>query len=426
MKFGKLFRKPAEKRQLSVDAKLMEIARENTGRATPESVLSIAAAYAAIYAISTDTAILPLKVYQKTARERREATEHPAHDLMNFTPDGETTAVRFRQALMGHAVSRGNGYAEIRRDMDGQPRVLHLMSPAVTPCREENTGRLFYDLGNENTLPPSRVLHVAGLGADGLKGYSPLTLARRAFELAIETERYGVSFYRNGSRPGGVITYPGEVTPKMRENLVASWERLHQGGDNAHKVAVLEEGSAYHAVTIPPEEAQFLQTRQMQVVEIARIFRVPPHKIADYSQMQLASAGVEAANIDYVTTTLMAWCTQLEAECNLKLLTPMERAAGYYFKHSLNALLRGDMKTRAEFYGKLFSFGALSPNEIRELEDMNPIEGGDKHFTPLNMGGLEDPKEEPAKVAPEEPEKKSRPIGFRTFNPWDAVKRAHD
>lgn len=385
---------PVRERQLTVDARLLEAMRESMGEATPQNVLTIAAAYAAIYAISSDTAILPFKCFQRTPRGRREAPEKNATELLNVSPDGETTAIRFRQALMGHAVSRGNSYAEIRFRGDGQPGALHLLPPSVKPQRHPANGKLYYDLGDGKTLPPSRVLHLAGLGGDGLTGYSPIGLCKRTFDLTISAEQYGVGYWKNGSRPGGVITYPGEVTPAMRDNLVASWERMHRGAENASKVAVLEEGAAYHAITIPPEEAQFLETRKFQIIDIARIFRVPPHKIADYSQMQLASAGVEAANIDYVTTTLMVWCSQLEAEANRKLLTPEDRANGYYFKHMANALLRGAMAQRAEFYSKLFAMGVLSPNEIRELEEMNPVDGGDNHFVPLNMDSLESPRGE--------------------------------
>lgn len=384
----RIFGERSHKRSMRVDAKLIEVFRSLSGMGAPshEEVLGITAAYAAIYAISSDTAVLPFKCYQRTGKVIREATEKLAGNLLNVSPDGVRTGVRFRQHFMGWAIARGNAYAEIRFRGDGQPGALHLLPPETMPCYHAGNKTLYYDLGNGTTLPPRRVLHLAGLGGDGLLGYSPIALFKRAFSLNINTEKYGDNYFINGSRPGGVIEYPGEVSPGMRSNLEATFEERHGGTDNAHRVHVLEEGATYKPITIPNNEAQFIETRKFGVSDIARIYRVPPHKIADYSQMQLASAGVEAANIDYIQTTLMVWARQLEAECNLKFLTDEEREQGYYFKHNFNALLRGDMKTRSQFYREMFGIGVYSQNEIRELEELDPIEGGDKHYYPLNMG----------------------------------------
>ena len=355
---------------------------------TPESALSLTAAYAAINVISTDVASLPLKLYRKRRDGGRdEVTDDPRAALMTVSPDGETTSIRFRQAGMGHVLGWGNGYAEIMFDGDGVATKLELLDPGATaPERIPQNKRLFYRTTGGRTIPPYRVLHLAGLGYDGLKGYSPITLAREAVGLGMAAESFGCTFFGNGTWPGLVLESPTKMSKEAIANLREQWEDLHRGSDNSHRVAVLESGLKASRVTISPEDAQFLETRKFQVVEIARLFRLPPHKIGDYSQSHLAN--IEASNLDYVTTVLMPWCVMIEQECNFKLLTADDRAKGLYFEHNMAALLRGDMRARAEFYAKMRDLAAISPNEIRAKENLNPIDGGDIYLAPMNMAPL--------------------------------------
>lgn len=355
---------------------------------TPESALSLAAAYAAINVIATDVSSLPLKVYRRRRDGGRdEANDIPLSGLLSRSPNGETTSLRFRQALMGHVLGWGNGYAEISFDGDGAPTAMDILDPGATaPERIPQNKRLFYRTSGGRTVPPYRVLHLAGLGFDGLKGYSPITQAREAVGLGLAAENFGCTFFGNGTWPGLVLESPQKLSKEAISNLKEQWESLHRGGDNAHRVAVLEMGMKASRVTISPEDAQFLETRKFQVVEIARLYRLPPHKIGDYSQSHLAN--IEAANLDYVTTVLVPWCAMIEQEINLKLLTEEQRRAGYYAEHNMTALLRGDMRARAEFYTKMRDLAAISPNEIREKENLNPVDGGDLYLAPLNMAPL--------------------------------------
>lgn len=370
---------------------------------TPDTALALAGVYAAINVISTDIACLPLKLYRKRSNGGRDLiTDHPLADLLTTSPDGETTSMRWRQANMGHALGWGNGYAEVVFDGDGYPSGLYLLDANTTyPERRPQDKVLFYRT-KDGTLPPRRVLHVAGLGFDGLKGYSPITKAREAISLGLAAEAFGSSFFGNSARPSGLLKHPGKLKADALNNLRDSWAAMQTGTGNTGKPAILEEGMEWVQLTIPPEDAQFLATRKFQLEEIARLYRVPLHKLANLDNAHLAN--IEASNLDYLTTTLAPWCRQVEQEFSLKLLTRDERRQGYYIEHAMQALLRGDMAARSQFYTSMWNLGALSPNEIRDLENLNPVDGGDQHFVQLNMQTLENAsKPQPAPMPTPDP-----------------------
>jgi HK97 family phage portal protein len=361
---------------------------------TPESALTLTAALACINVIATDFSYPPCKVYRRRPGGGRDEVRDTAiWERLNVSPDGETTPMRSRQALMGHTLGHGNGYYEIETNGGGEIVGLHLLDPRTRPERRPQDNRLFYRLPNNKTLPPARVFHLAGLGFDGLCGYSPVKLASDALALGKAAELFGAGFYGNNSQPGGLIKTTAAVKPEALARFRAGWEGMHRGAGNNSRIAFLEQGWDFVPTTISPEDAQFLEGRKFQVLEVARIYRVPPHKIGDYSQSHLAN--IEASNLDYVITVLTPWCEAFEQEANLKLLTADERKAGFYIEHQLTALLRGDMRSRAEFYTKLRDLGALSPNEVRDSENLNPIEGGDLYLVPMNMVSLEHAGEPP-------------------------------
>lgn len=355
------------------------------------SALSLTAYYAAINRISTDLASLPLRVYRRLDDGSRiEDRAHPVWDLLATSPDDETTSMRWRQALMGHVLGWGNGYAEITF-AGGRPYRLYLLDPNQTKCeRDLATKRIAYRSKGQ-MIDKDAIIHVAGFGFDGLCGYSPAYLAREAIGLGLAAEQFGSAFFGNGSRPGGIIEVPHQLKAGDAKALRESWQQLHSGPSNAGRPAVLQGGAKFTPLMIPPEDAQFLETRKFQVLEIARLFGgLPPHKIGDYSQSHLAN--IEASNLDYLSTTIMPWAEQVEQEFRRKLFTPEERRAGYYVEHNLAAFLRGDSKARAEYYRSLRDLGAISPNEIRRLENMNPIDDGDVYLVqaqmvPLAMAG---------------------------------------
>jgi HK97 family phage portal protein len=275
------------------------------------------------------------------------------------------------------------------RDGSGETVGLRGLDPAETePRRRQGDRQLYYRIETGETLAPENVLHLAGLGFDGLCGYSPVKMARQAIGLALAAETYGAALFGNSSTPRGFLKSPKKLSKEAAQRMREGIERVHAGPLNAHRLAVLEEGTDWIQTSMSPEDAQFLATRAFQVLEIARIYRLPPHKIGDYSQSHLAN--IEASNLDYLTTTLMPWCEAMEQECNLKLLTTQDRANGYYFEHALTALLRGDMASRAEFYTKLRDLGVLTPNMICAFENLNPIgPEGDIRLVPLNMTTLD-------------------------------------
>jgi len=374
---------------------------------SPDRALSLAAYYAAINRIATDVSSLPLRVYRRRRQGGRdEIVDHPVAELLGTSPDGETTSMRWRQALIGHILGWGNGYAEITFDAAGYPTGLYLLDPSTTiPDRVAQNKRLYYRLGGmegKATLPPSRVLHCAGFGFDGLRGYSVARLASEAIGLGIAAERFGGSFFGNSVKPSGWLELPYRLqNDEAVKRLSMTWHANYGGVDNTGKVPILEGGAKFHPTSIPPDDAQFLQTRQFQVIEIARLFGIPPHKIGDYSSTGSAYRALEEANTDYQLTTIAPWCRAIEEELNRKLLTTDERKAGFYIEHNQAQIARGNMSTRGEFYSKLASLGVLSPNDIAALEGFNPIgDDGDRRFVSTALVPLDQPTERQPAASP--------------------------
>jgi HK97 family phage portal protein len=369
-----------------------QLHRANVGtgsQVTPQAALTLAAAYACINVIATDVAMLPLEVFRRRkSGGRDQVRDDPRQELLGVSPDRETTSMRWRQAWVGHTLGWGNGFNELTFS-GGVCTGIYLLNPGKTqPRRRPQDKRLYYQLDNGETLPPYRVLHLAGLGFDGLCGYSPIRLHRRGIEMALAIEQTGLSLYTNNGQPKGVLTTEKTLSDTAYKRLKKDWHRKHGGPNNAGKVAILEDGLKFQATSINPEDAEFLATRQFQVIEVCRLYRVPPNKVADMTQSHLAN--IESSNIDYVMTTLVPWCRAIEQELNWKLFTPAERARGYYVKHDVRALLRGDMKSRAEYFTRMRDLGAYTPNMVLEIEDENPIgPEGDLRLVPLNMQTLE-------------------------------------
>jgi HK97 family phage portal protein len=297
------------------------------------------------------------------------------------------TSMELRETLVGHLALRGNAFAEIQRDQGGRAMALWPLRPDKVEVKRVN-GQLRYivDVPGEPVpqgLFANQVMHLRGLGYDGLIGYSPVAMARQAIGLALATEEFGARFFGNGAKPGGVLEHPGKLSKEAHDRLRKSWENRHQGLENAHRLAILEEGMKLHEVGIAPEEAQFLETRQFQTREIARMFRVPPHMLADL-EGGASYASIEQMSLEFVIYTLTPWLVRLEQAIYRDLLTEAERRS-YFARHLVAGLLRGDIKSRYEAYAQGRQNGWLSANDIRELEDMNPVEGGDVYLVPLNM-----------------------------------------
>jgi HK97 family phage portal protein len=351
---------------------------------TPNSSLTYSAVFACVRVLAEDVGSLSLLLYRRLGRGKERAADHSLYRILHDAPNPEMTSQELRETLTGHVSLWGNGYAEIERDNGGRVIGLWPLRPdRVRPRRVE--GRLVYEVrvgGETVVLEAWRVMHLRGLGSNGIVGYSPIALQRNAVGLGLATEEFGSRFFANGARPGLVLTHPGQLGAEGQENLRRSWGRQHEGLSRAHRIAVLEEGMTITQIGIPPEDAQFLETRRFQALEIARIFRVPPHMIGDLERATFSN--IEHQAIQYVDGTLLPWLRRWELRIGADLLSEGEKKT-LFAEHLVDGKLRGDTVTRYQAYMTGRQGGWLSVNDIRERENMNPVEGGDEYLQPLNM-----------------------------------------
>jgi HK97 family phage portal protein len=365
---------------------------------TEGSALSIAAVWQAVRIISETVASLPLILYRRDGSGRNRASEHSLYFLLHDEPNPETPALVWRETILAHALTWGNGYAEIQRDFMGNPIALWIMTPdTIEPVRDEED-RLVYRQrrtdGGHTVIPARDVFHLRGLCWDGLKGYSVVKTARDSLGLTMATERFGARWFGSGSRPSGVLEHPGRLSDDARTRLRDDWERMHSGVGNSSRVAILEEGLKFEALSVPPEDAQFLGTRQFQLGEVARWFNLPPSKLRDPQASSYSS--LEQENLQFVGETLRPWLIRFEQEVACKLLRPDERRT-HYAEFLVEGLLRADQSARYQAYAVGRNWGWLSVNEIRARENLDPIPGGDEYLQPLNMQALgTDPTAAPA------------------------------
>jgi len=367
------------------------------------TALQTTAVYACVRILAEAVASLPLHLYKYTDDGGKErVASHPLYYLLHDEPNSEMTSFVFRETMMAHLLLWGNAYAQIIRDGWGRVMALYPLLPNRMDVSRSKKGELLYTYlrdkndtwdnpGNEKlTLQRDEVLHIPGLGFDGLIGYSPIAMAKNAIGMALATEEYGAAFFANGANPGGVLQHPGVI--KDIQRVKDSWNTAYQGIGNAHKVAVLEEGMEFKAIGIPPEAAQFLQTRKFQVSEISRIFRVPPHMVGDLEKSSFSN--IEQQSLEFVKYTLDPWVVRWEQAIQQSLILPSEKGS-LFVKFNVDGLLRGDYKSRMEGYSTARQNGWMSANDIRALEDMNRIpaeDGGDLYLVngnmlPLNKAG---------------------------------------
>lgn len=375
--------------------------RTTSGKTVNErTALQTTAVYACVRILSETIASLPLHVYRYTEGGKAKDTEHVLYTLLHDEPNPDMTSFVFRETLMSHLLIWGNAYSQILRDRSGQVIGLYPLLPDQMSVHRSEKGKLYYvynryEEDNPNfqekgsiVLSQEEVLHIPGLGFDGLIGYSPIALAKNAVGMTLACEEYGASFFGNGANPGGVLEHPGILKDpaKVRD----SWNAVYQGTRNAHKVAVLEEGMSYKQIGIPPEEAQFLETRKFQINEIARLFRIPPHMVGDLEKSSFSN--IEQQSLEFVKYTLDPWVVRFEQALKKSLLLPEEKKT-HFIKFNVDGLLRGDYQSRMNGYAIGRQNGWLSTNDIRELEELNPIspeEGGDLYLINGNMTKLKD------------------------------------
>ena len=367
----------------------------SSGKAVTErSAMQMTAVYSCVRILSEAVAGLPLHLYRyNDSGSKEKAVDHPLYRLLHDEPNPEMSSFVFRETLMTHLLLWGNAYAQIIRNGKGEIIALYpLMPNKMTVDRDEN-GRLYYSYQRSNDeaigesgraiLKPSDVLHIPGLGFDGLVGYSPIAMAKNAIGLAIATEEYGAKFFANGAAPSGVLEHPG--TLKDPSKIREAWQSQFGGSQNSGKVAVLEEGMKYTPISISPEQAQFLETRKFQINEIARIFRVPPHMVGDLEKSSFSN--IEQQSLEFVKYTLDPWVVRWEQSIMRSLLSPTEKSE-YFVKFNLEGLLRGDYQSRMNGYAIGRQNGWMSANDIRELENLDLIpdeDGGNLYLVNGNM-----------------------------------------
>jgi HK97 family phage portal protein len=365
------------------------------------TAMQTTAVYACVRILAEAIAGLPLHVYRYRMDGGKERIpQHPLYYLLHDEPNPEMTSFVFRETLMSHLLLWGNAYAQIVRNGRGQAVALYPLLPSKMEVSRAANGELVYTYyrdydesglnpkGGYVTLRKDDVLHIPGLGFDGLIGYSPIAMAKNAIGMSLATEEYGASFFANGANPGGVLEHPGVI--KDIQRVKDSWNSAYQGSGNAHRVAVLEEGMKFQAIGIPPEQAQFLETRKFQINEIARIFRVPPHMVGDLEKSSFSN--IEQQSLEFVKYTLDPWVVRWEQSLQQSLILPSEKTS-LFIKFNVDGLLRGDYQSRMNGYAVGRQNGWMSANDIRELEDMNRIsaeEGGDLYLVNGNMTKLAD------------------------------------
>jgi HK97 family phage portal protein len=363
--------------------------------------MQMTAVYSCVRILSETLAGLPLHVYKYNDSGGKEKyLKHPLYKLLHDEPNPEMTSFAFRETLMSHLLLWGNAYAQIIRNAKGEVISLYPLMPNKMTVDRDANGRLFYlyqrssedvpSLGKDNQvyLAPADVLHIPGLGFDGLVGYSPIAMAKNAVGLAIATEEYGAKFFANGAAPGGVLEHPGTI--KDPQKVKESWNAAYQGSANSHRVAVLEEGMKYQPIGISPEQAQFLETRKFQINEIARIFRVPPHMLADLEKSSFSN--IEQQSLEFVKYTLDPWVVRWEQSMCRALLSDSEKPT-VFIKFNVDGLLRGDYESRMSGYATARQNGWMSANDIRELENLDRIPaelGGDLYLINGAMTKLQD------------------------------------
>ena len=349
-------------------------------RVTEQSAMQMTAVYSCVRILSEAVAGLPLHLYKYNDKGGKEkAIEHPLYRILHDEPNPEMTSFIFRETLMTHLLLWGNAYSQIIRNGKGEIVALYPLMPNKMKVDRDENGVLYYEYTHssdeadtmKNTtvrLSSYDVLHIPGLGFDGLVGYSPIAMAKNAIGMAIACEEYGAKFFANGAAPSGVLEHPGVIKDPQR--VRDSWQSTYGGTANAHRVAVLEEGMKYTPISISPEQAQFLETRKFQINEIARIFRVPPHMVGDLEKSSFSN--IEQQSLEFVKYTLDPWVIRWEQALSRALFTEEEKTS-MFIKFNLEGLLRGDYVSRMNGYATARQNGWMSANDIRELENLDLI-----------------------------------------------------
>lgn len=385
--FSRRAQKPEERGGFEV---VLEAWRSNRaaagGYVSPTTAMQNSAVWACMLVIGDTVASLPLIIYERAGRGKNRAQGHGLYPVLHDQANEFMTAFEFREFMQVSLLAWGNAYAQLTYDGRGRITGLWPLQPGRMQDVRVINGRKIFSYQTENgeikTLTDNEVWHIPGMGSNGIVGLSPIAMMRRSIGLSNSAEEFGARFFENDARPGIVLEHPAKLGKQAYENLRDSWAETHQGVGKSHKPAILEEGMKLHEIGIPPEDAQFLETRKFQLNEIARIFRVPPHMIGDLDKATFSN--IEQQSLDFVIHSVRPWLVRWEQSIHKHLL-PAEDQPRFYAEFLVDGLLRGDITARYGAYAMGRQNGWLSANDIRELENMNPVDGGDVYLVPLNM-----------------------------------------
>lgn len=356
---------------------------------TEEGAMALAPVFACVRVLAESVAVLPWDVFRNTPEGKEKLTNHPVYYLLHNEPNSLMTSFEFRELLMAHVLLWGNAYARIIRQANERPESFKNYHPSQVTI-VESKGELYYNFPDvAKPVPAYDVIHVKGLGFDGKMGRSPIRMQAESLGVNLAAQKFGGKFFQNGTHLGGILTTPAALSDKARTNLKSSWKFKHGGVDNVGEVAILEEGLDFKRIGIPPEEAQFLQTRQYSWDEICAMYRVPPHLTANLTRATFSN--IEQQDLGFVKHSLMPWVVRIEQEFNRKAFRETEKGR-IYNKLNVNGLLRGDLQSRAAFYVQMRQNGIFNADEIREWEEMNTLPDGQgkiylvqQNMMPLDM-----------------------------------------
>lgn len=360
-----------------------------------ESALSLSAVWRAVDILSATIALLPIEIIRETAKgDQTHARKHPVQFLLSDSPNEEVSVYDFMQTLVANAALTGNGYAYIERDLrQSSAKAIYNLDPARVTPYFDGMGRLFYRVDMfKDAIAPRDMLHIKGLSWNSFSGLDMVRHHKENFGLALANRDYGANFYSNGAHLSGVLVHPGKLSNDAYGRLASSWRQTYGGANNAGATAILEEGTKFERLGLDPTTAQFLETGRKTIADISRIFGVPQFLLEDLDRATFNN--IEQLTLLFVRHTILPWCERIRNEFNRKVFATSERGR-YKIRFVLSSLLQGDTQSRGEYYSKLFNIGALSPNDIRRMEGLNPVDGGDKYFVQVNMGDITDDREEP-------------------------------
>lgn len=370
-------------------ATVMGGADSSTGmRVNADTAMRCAAVLSCVRVLSETIAGLPFITYKRTAIGRERDQSLPIFQLLAAKPNRYQTAFEFREMLMAHCLLRGNGYAQKVFDGRGNLAELVPLNPTRVEPRLTPTGEMIYRVKTADyqtiELGPDQIFHLKGLATDGITGISPITYARESVGLALATEEYGARLFKNDAKPGGILEHPGKLSDEAHQRLKNSWQSAHAGLQNSHKVAILEEGMRWQRIGVSSQDSQFIESRKFQIEEIARIFRVPPHLIGHLDHATFSN--IEHQALDFVQHTILPWLRRWEQAIASRLLTD-EETRTHYCEFLVDGLLRGDIQSRYSAYAVGRQWGWLSADDVRRLENMEPLPNntGEKYLIPLNM-----------------------------------------